>query len=349
MADTEEYLTEDITFMQPIKFLSWDPMNKNDTDADIQHSYTFTINSSTIDCAVASISNSIALKSESYLTATTTINSAFKCTAPIVRMTAIKCISSVYGNKYSNEYDHYATTIQHGTSGDMNLYATSKVTLETDDHVESMSKTGLVAMNVVNSLVTAASGVFTIVTNPSVTTGVLAGGTALVNSVLPALGGAAMNKTISDTVTIDSTAMFSMGIQSPQIVFNNTNEFNTIASNGIDQGALIFKSDLIKMIAKTINAFVDDNVHADDNKLEANIGGNNSISITDDSIKIYGDGVQGKLEINQNKVTFINGGSSIEISGSGVKIKAGASAISIESSKIELNNVTVDGQRIAHQ
>lgn len=349
MADTEEYLTEDITFMQPIKFLSWDPMNKNDTDADIQHSYTFTINSSTIDCAVASISNSIALKSESYLTATTTINSAFKCTAPIVRMTAIKCNSSVYGNTYSNGYDHYATTIQHGTSGDMNLYATSKVTLETDDHVESMSAGLIGALNFTNSAVTVASGVFTIVTNPSVTTGVLAGGTALVNMVLPAFGALAMNKTVANTATIDTTAMFSMGIQSPQIVFNNTNGFNTIASNGIDHGALIFKSDLIKMIAKTINAFVDDNVHADDNKLEANIGGNNSISITDDSIKIYGDGVQGKLEINQNKVTFINGGSSIEISGSGVKIKAGASAISIESSKIELNNVTVDGQRIAHQ
>lgn len=348
MADTEEYLNEDITFMQPIKFFSWDPKSKNDTAANIEHSYTFTSNSSTIDCAVASISNSVALKSESYLTSTSTINSAIKCTAPVVRMTAIKCNSSVFGNTYTNGYDHYATTIQHGTSGDMNLYATSKVTLETENDVESMSKAGLVAMNAVNSVVTAASAVFTVVTNPSVTTGVLAGGTALVNSVLPALGGAAMNKTVANTATIDTTAMFSMGIQSRQIVFNNTNEFNIETTKGHDSGSLKFKSDAINMVAKTISAFVDDNVHANDNKLEANDGGNNSISITDDCIRIFGEGTRGSLEINRNTVKFTNGGSSIVIDGTGVKISAGASKIEIKSRGVSLDNVTVDGQKIAH-
>ena len=319
MADTENYLNEDISFMQPLKILSWDPKNKNDTTADITRSYTFTSNSSSVDCAFANLSNTISLRSETYLTATST-----------------------------NGYDHYATTIQHGTSGDMNLYATSKVTLETDDYVESMSKAGLVAMNVVNSVVTAASGVFTVVTNPSVTTGVLAGGTALVNSVLPALGGAAMNKTIANTATIDTTAMFSMGIQSPQIVFNNTNEFNIETAKGRDRGSLKFKSDAINMVAKTISAFVDDNVHANDNKLEANVGGNNSISITDDCIRIFGEGTRGSLEINKNTVKFTNGGSSIVIDGTGVNISAGASKISIKSRGVMLDNVKVDGQKIAH-
>ena len=41
MADTEEYLNEEVTFMQPLKILSWDPKNKNDTTADITRSYTF--------------------------------------------------------------------------------------------------------------------------------------------------------------------------------------------------------------------------------------------------------------------------------------------------------------------
>ena len=348
MADTEEYLNEEVTFMQPLKILSWDPKNKNDTDADITRSYTFTSNSSSVDCAFANLSNTISLKSETYLTATSSITSAYKLTAPVVRMTAIKCKSSVFGNTYTNGYDHYATTIQHGTSGDMNLYATSKVTLETDDHVESMSKAGLVAMNVVNSVVTAASGVFTIVTNPSVTTGVLAGGTALVNSVLPALGGAAMNKTISDTVTIDNTAMFSMGIQSPKIVFNNTNQFNIETTKRNDCGSLKFKSDAINMVAETISAFVDNNVHANDNKLVANNGGKNSISITDDCIRIFGQGTRGSLEINRNNVKFTNGGSSIVIDGTGVNISAGASKISIKSRGVLLDNVKVDGQKIAH-
>ena len=288
------------------------------------------------------------MKSETYLTATSSITSAYKLTAPVVRMTAIKCKSSVFGNTYTNGYDHYATTIQHGTSGDMNLYATSKVTLETDDHVESMSKAGLVAMNVVNSVVTAASGVFTVVTNPSVTTGVLAGGTALVNSVLPALGGAAMNKTISDTVTIDNTAMFSMGIQSPKIVFNNTNQFNIETTKRNDCGSLKFNSNAINMVAETISAFVDNNVHANDNKLVANNGGKNSISITDDCIRIFGQGTRGSLEINRNNVKFTNGGSSIVIDGTGVNISAGASKISIKSSGVLLDNVKVDGQKIAH-
>ena len=157
-----------------------------------------------------------------------------------------------------------------------------------------------------------------------------------------------MNKTISDTVTIDNTAMFSMGIQSPKIVFNNTNQFNIETTKRNDCGSLKFKSDAINMVAETISAFVDNNVHANDNKLVANNGGKNSISITDDCIRIFGQGTRGSLEINRNNVKFTNGGSSIVIDGTGVNISAGASKISIKSSGVLLDNVKVDGQKIAH-
>ena len=73
MADTENYLNEDISFMQPLKILSWDPKNKNDTTADITRSYTFTSNSSSVDCAFANLSNTISLRSETYLTATSSM------------------------------------------------------------------------------------------------------------------------------------------------------------------------------------------------------------------------------------------------------------------------------------
>lgn len=348
MADSEEYLNEDISFMQPLKLLSWDINSKNDTAADIQHSYTFTSNSSTVDCTFVNISNSIALKNECYLTATSTITSAFKCTAPIVRATAIKCKSSVYGNTYTNENDNYATTIQHGTAGDMNLYAASKVTLETDNYVESMSKAGLVVMNVANSLVTSLSAAYAIATNPNVSTGLVAGGAALINSILPALGGVAMNTDIADTVAIDTPGRLSFGIQSKKIVFNDTNELNIEASTGHATGSLKFKSNAINMVADTINAFIGDNAQADENKLHANAGGNNSITITDNSIKILGQGNRGKLEITGSKVEFSNAGSSVVIDNSCVKISSGASVITIKSDEVNIGNLNVDANRVDH-
>ena len=66
---------------------------------------------------------------------------------------------------------------------------------------------------------------------------------------------------------------------------------------------------------------------------------------TGDEIEIL---APGSLEINKNTVKFTNGGSSIVIDGTGVNISAGASKISIKSRGVMLDNVKVDGQKIAH-